>query len=199
MNAAAVQFDAEAHTYTVDGVLFPSVTQVLGDLSARIYRFVNAADMVRTAQLGTAVHAVIELDAHDQLDEDDLDDGLRPYLDMWRQFKAQSGFQVILSEQRVVSQRYGYAGTLDLFGRLHKRLALADAKRCAAVPKTAGPQTAGYEIALRECHPEFGIEPIDRYALHLTPERWQLVPLRDRDDSRVFLSALTLHKWSNSL
>ncbi len=198
MSDTAVSFDAELHQYHVDGQRYPSVTQVLGDLSARAYRFVKAEDMARTALLGTAVHAVIELDSHNELDEDDLDDALRPYLDKWRTFRAQSGFQVIYSEQVVASRKYGYAGKLDLFGRLNGRYALIDAKRTAGVPRTAGPQTAGYEQALRESHPEIGIDPIDRYALQLTDAKWQLQPFRDRNDLRVFLSALQLHQWSTA-
>lgn len=196
MSAIAVQFDQAEHAYTVGGARLPSVTQVLGELSARAYRFVDKDTMQRTAWVGQCVHAVIEQDSHDNLDEEALDAQLLPFLTKWRQFRAQSGFKVIHSEQRVASLRYGYAGTLDLFGRLNDRWALIDNKRTAGVPRTAGPQTAAYEAALRECYPELGTEPIDRYALQLTDAKWQLVPFRDRNDLRVFLSALQLFTWS---
>jgi len=196
MIASALSFNAEQHEYRLDGLVLPSVTQVLAELSARIYRFVNSADMVRTAHFGTAVHAVIKLEHAGELDEDALDDQLRPYLAKWRQFRAQSGFEVHLGEQQVLSRKYGYAGTLDLFGKLNGRYALIDAKRTAGVPRTAGPQTAAYEQALRESYPFIGVDPVDRYALQLCDSKWQLVPFRDRDDLRVFLSALTLHQWS---
>ncbi len=196
-------FDSAAHRYTLDGQSVPSVTDVLALLSAAFYRGVDAEVMARAALLGQAVHKLIELDVGGCLDEDALDDALRPYLGMWRRFVATSGFRPILSESRVASPRYGYAGTLDLFGEMRDRAVLIDAKRTAAVPRTAGPQTAAYEIALRESHPNADPSgrnrvnyPLDRYALHLTPERWQLVPFRDPNDARVFLSALTLHNWS---
>lgn len=202
-----LHFDAEAHVYTLDGARVPSVTEILSDLSAREYRFVNAGVMAEAAWLGSVVHKLIELDIGAALDESDLDPRLLPYLDAWRQFCAQSGFQPLLSEQRVYSRRYGYAGTLDLFGSLHGDAALIDAKRCASVPRTAGPQTAGYETALRECQPEIvaqassGVAPgrIKRYALHLLPgSKWRLVPFTNPADSRVFLSALTLSNWSKA-
>jgi hypothetical protein len=150
---------------------------------------------------------VIELDILGQRDEDELDHRLLPYLEKWRAFRAHSGFAPLLSESRVVSRRYRYAGTLDLFGVLNAEAALIDAKRCASVPRTAGPQTAGYEIALRECMPDVvnraAVGPRDgriyRFALHLTPSErrgWTLVPFTDPNDARVFLSALTTHNWS---
>ena len=204
-----LRFDAESHSYTVDGEAFPSVTEILRDLSAREYRFVDAGLMASAAWLGTAVHFLIELDIAGTLDEAALDPQLHCYLAKWRQFRAQSGFVPLLSESKVFSRRYRYAGTLDMFGTLNGEAALIDAKRCAKVPKTAGPQTAGYETALRECQPEIvaravngsGAGRIGRFALQLTPSNnpgWQLVPFRDPNDSRVFLSALTLATWSKS-
>jgi hypothetical protein len=206
---SSIQFDAEAHSYTVDGDRYDSVTQILRELSARVYRFVDAGVMAEAAWLGQAVHKVIELDILGALDEGELDPRLLPYLEKWRAFRAHSGFVPLLSEARVFSRRYRYAGTLDLFGLLNGEAALVDAKRCASVPRTAGPQTAGYEIALRECMPDVvaraasgpGAARINRFALHLTPSEtrgWTLVPFKNPNDARVFLSALTTHNWSKA-
>lgn len=201
-----IQFDEATHSYKLDGAPVPGVTSILAPLSAAEYRGVSAEVMERAAMLGRAVHKMIELDLRRVLDEDALDELLRPYLAQWRAFLTLSGFDPLLSEAQVASRRYGYAGTLDLFGRLNGDAALIDAKRTAAVPRTAGPQTAGYEIALRECLPDVvdraasgaGDGKIYRYALHLTPERWRLVPLKDPADARVFLAALTLNQWSQA-
>ncbi len=191
----SLQFNSERHEYRLDGALIPSVTQILRPLTDHEYRYVAADVMERASALGTAVHRMIELDCAGILDEAALHDDLRIYLGQWRQFRAQSGFVPIHSEQRVCSRAFGYAGTLDLIGRLNGRIALIDAKRCASVPKTAGPQTAGYETAFRE---QSGMtDPIDRFALHLAPERWRLVPFTDPADKRVFLASLTLHRWLN--
>lgn len=206
MSLAALQFDAESHTYTVGGKVLDSVTQILKPLSAAEYRGVSADVLDRAAQLGKAVHAVIELDNKRVLDVDALDPLLVPYYGHWRQFLAQSGFKPLLSEEKLHSLRYGYAGALDLFGTLNGEAALIDAKRTVKVPRLAGPQTAGYEILLRERRPDLidaacsgpGNGRVHRYALHLTPDRWQLVPFKDPNDQRVFLSALTLHNWSKA-
>jgi hypothetical protein len=190
-------FDEASHTYTLDGRKVPSVTGVLKALP-NDYAMVDPAVLEQAAGLGRAVHKLIELDLADRLDVNSLDDELVDYLLQWQAFRATSGFQPILSEARVASPRYRYAGTLDLFGRLNGRLVLIDAKRTAAVPRSAGPQTAGYELALRESRPD--LLPVgtfvDRFALHLKRDKWQLVPFRDTADQRVFLSALTIHNWS---
>ena len=196
-----IQFDAATHTYTLEGRRLPSVTEVLKPLSDAEYRHVDHTVMDRAAALGRAVHKMIELDLRDDLDVDALDEPLHPYLRQWREFRALSGFEAILSEQIVYSARYGYAGTLDLFGRLNGRYVLIDAKRTAAVPRTAGPQTAAYQIALCESSPSarWLEEPIHRYALHLMPARWCLTPFKDPSDARVFLSALSLYHWSSKV
>lgn len=201
-------FDPGLHQYQLDGVLVPSVTEILEPITRDSYRGVDPDVLARAAWLGRAVHRLIELDSHSELDEDALDLELVPYLRMWRHFRATSGFVPVLSEARVHSRRYGYAGTLDLFGTKVNRLALIDAKRTALVPRSVGPQTAGYELALRESHPDVVATaakavgwthstppPIDRYALHLTPERWRLERQPDPADARVFLACATLTAW----
>lgn len=194
MSAAGMHFDAESHTYRLDGKVLDSVTTILKRLSREAYRFVDKSVMERAAALGTAVHKLIELDIAGTLDEEALHPDLLSYLQSWRRFLATSGFRPILSEQIVWSARYCYAGQLDLLGELHDFIALVDAKRCAQVPVTAGPQTAGYEIAARERFPEIFIKgkPVKRFALQLnTDGTHRLVPFTDPDDARVFLSELT--------
>lgn len=192
-----LRFEEASHTYTLGGIVLPSVTKVLKVLPSA-YAMVDPDVLERAAGIGRAVHKIIEDDVRGQLDEEAVDFDLLPYLDQWRTFLTTSGFQPVHTELRVHSPRYGYAGTLDLMGTLRGRWALIDAKRTAAVPRSAGPQTAGYEIAARECMPELEGTRIDRFALHLTPDRWQLVPFKDAADQRVFLAALSIHKWSNA-
>ncbi len=198
MAAGVVQFDEATHTYTRDGVVLPGVTTILKRISKALYRHVDPALMERAAALGTAVHKLIELDIAGTLDEDALDPQLHLYLKSWRQFRATSGFRPLLSEVVVWSDRYGYAGQLDMLGELHDFIALIDAKRCAQVPVTAGPQTAGYEIAARERFPEIFAsgKRVKRFALQLnTDGTHRLVPFPDPNDARVFLSELTARNF----
>lgn len=193
-----MHYDAETHTYRLNGEVVPGVTTVLKRISQEAYRFVDRALMDRAAALGTAVHKLIELRIAGTLDTDALDPQLLPYLHSWDRFIATSGFLPLLSEQIVWSLRYRFAGQLDLLGELHDCIALIDAKRCAQVPVTAGPQTAGYEIAARERFPELfrSGRPVKRFALQLnTDGTHRLVPFTDPDDARVFLSELTTRNF----
>lgn len=195
---AALHFDEDRHAYTLDGVPVPGVTTALKVVSSADYAMVDPAVLERAAALGTAVHRVIELDIRGTLDTESLDPQLVPYYGLWREFLATSGFRPIAAELRVASRRYGYAGTLDTLGMLHGELALLDLKRVVRLMRSTGPQTAGYELALREWRPDLVPEgaKLKRYALQLT-DRWNLHPLKDPRDARTFLAALTCHQFMN--
>ena len=51
-----------------------------------------------------------------------------PLLEQYRRFVADWRFTPIWSEEMVVSEQYGYAGTFDLYGRLARKRALIDVK-----------------------------------------------------------------------
>lgn len=180
-------FDADTHTYRWKGAQVPSVTQVLApytDLSK-----IPRAILERKRQIGTAVHKAIELDLADDLDEDSIAEECRGYFEGWRRFREQSYFGAALSEHQAYSEKFGYAGTLDLFGSLPSGPALIDTKCTTFVYPTAGPQTSAYAELI-------GKPKIDRYILQLSPDgKYELHPCRDRADWAIFQAALTLHHW----
>lgn len=198
-----IDFDAETHTYRLRGVPVPGVTAAMVPLTHGSFYGIAADVLAAASLLGRQVHACIEQDIRGELDDDAMLDAWRPYVAQWRKFRAVSGFEPILSESIVYSERDGYAGTLDLFGRLNGRLALVDAKRTAMVPRSAGPQTAAYLRALRSCRPDIcppGAH-VDRFALHLKPGDeigFRLVPFKDARDELDFLAALRVTKWRNA-
>jgi hypothetical protein len=190
----------DIHEYRLEGHVVPSVTQILEPLSAHQYRYVAGQVMDDAAALGKAVHRMIELDLRDDLDTDTLPSALRMYFEAWRNFRELSGLHSMRSEYRVYSPSYNFAGTLDLAGELNGRAAIIDTKRTAAVPRTAGPQTAAYRQALHESDTQVGPvwKDADRYALHLRKDgTWRLVPFKDNNDLRVFLACAAIHSWSN--
>lgn len=188
-----LEFDPVAHRYTLDGRELPSVTQILGRYEdwSGINPEVKAAAMAR----GTRVHAACALMLDGFIGPHDSGDDIAPYLVQFERFLAESGFVATLSEQRVYSAKLHYAGTLDLYGGMPKRkCALIDIKT-GSVPRAAGPQTAAYARALKECH-GYGMDTKYRYALLLTPGGYKLVLLDNPNDDQVFLAALTMHNWS---
>lgn len=189
-----IEFEPEGHIYRVDGRVFPSVTQVLEPYTG--LEFVDRETLRRAAEFGNHVHQAVHLYNVGELDEQSLDPALVPYLDGWKLFLYESGATVILSEHRVASRRYQFAGTLDdlLFWGNSKRL--IDVKSGSVVPKTTGPQLAAYGRAYFE---ETGERIRYRRCVHLPGEgKYKVIPLNNPRDWPIFQCALTIHKWINT-
>ena len=77
MPADEVTFDEESHTYRVNGVIYPSVSEILAPFCdfSRVPRDV----LERKRQIGRATHKCIELDEAGELDVDTVDPQVMPY------------------------------------------------------------------------------------------------------------------------
>jgi ATP-dependent exoDNAse (exonuclease V) beta subunit len=180
-------FNAERHEYRWNGQIVPSVTQVLDLLSD--YSMVPLAILERKKQIGQALHAAIELDLNGELDYDTIHPVWEGYFIGWQKFISQSGFVVESNEQKIFSEKYRFAGTLDLVGQLNNESVLIDAKTTAILMPTVGPQTAAYAEGIKKPR-------IKRYALQLSPDgKYNLEPCTDKNDWAIFQAALTLWYW----
>lgn len=187
--ADGLTFDEAAHAYALDGSPVPGVTSVLARLSD--YGHVPANILAEAAARGRAVHEAIELDIAADLDESALHPEIAARLAHWRTFARALRFKPLASELRVVSRRYGYAGTLDLYGELAGVPCVVDIKATAIIPSTVGLQTAAYAQALKET---LRCGPVRRGVLHLQRERWQYVPATRVLDLPEFLAELDHYK-----
>lgn len=192
---SVVQLDEATHTYTLDGVRLPSVTQII----ASLYDFSNVdPDLLeRASEFGRAVHTACELDDKDDLGDTDL--ALMPYVQAWRAFRRTTDFEVILNEQVVHSEKYRYAGTLDRVGIIHKgksiRPSIIDIKTCSELHDAIGLQLSGYERAAREMGLIKG-RYIWRYAVQLRGDGTYLMQeYKDASDANYFLSFLNCLRW----
>lgn len=185
MLAPALEFDAATHRYSVLGRPLISVTQALTEAGFIDTRWFTE----ESAQRGTFVHQAILLHHEGDLDEDDLDPVLVPYYRAYRQFLADSGFVVQGCEERLFDEVAGYAGTLDLRGQFPTDTIgtnLIDVKS-GAIPNHVGRQVAGYKRLLRS------LVPVSRWCLNVRADAtYRLEPLRNRNDERVFLAAVTV-------
>ena len=104
-------FDEPRHSYAWNGVVVPSVTQiisaVLGD------RYPETAAVKFASDRGTTVHETIALDLAGNLDEASVDPQVAPYLAAARLFMRECDFQPTRWEERLYSSQYGFAGTVD--------------------------------------------------------------------------------------
>jgi hypothetical protein len=193
---ARLTFSANTHTYVMNGEPVPSVTQILATTGLVDFSRIAPDVLERKRQIGIAVHGAAELHDLGMLDEASISNAVRPYLDAWIAWKAMTGFEPLLSEYPVYSERYRYAGTFDRLGVIGKRQALIDIKSSAMVGPAVGPQTAGYLRAAREMGLVGAREPVDRYAVLLNGKGTaKMHALTDEADERVFLAALQLSMW----
>lgn len=146
-------FEAEKHEYRWNGVIVPSVTQILSAVLGD--RYPETAAVERAKDRGTIVHETIALDLAGDLDEESVDPQVAPYLAAARLFCRECEFKPTLWETRRYSVGAMFAGTVDAANDCD----LVDWKTGGEDPAHAI-QTAAYAVLL-------GIEPRRRLAVYL--------------------------------
>ena len=207
-----VTLDELTHVYTDRGGLHPpSVTQIISCVPPFMGRFdrVDPELLERKRQIGTMVHRATHYYDENTLDWQTVDPVLVPYLEAWKQFRAEKHFTPLLMETCVYHAAYGYAGTLDRVGtadtRAGESLALIDIK--CGDGSMAGPQLAAYLEAWRDMIHAGALPMMARHAgAHVS--RWS-VQLRDngtyditthesRRDWNFFKAALEIYTFCRS-
>lgn len=185
----SLAFDAEKHEYRLGGKLLPSVTQILSIVND--FDSIPRAILENARDRGERLHAAINLFNRDDLDFDSLDNETSDDVHAWARFLRESGAIVIASEQPVVHDTLGYAGTPDVVLQWGNRIVIPDVKASYAVPRTVGPQTAGYAEAYRATH---GRRP-ERYCIHIKGGNYTAHRRNDPADWSVFLSCLNVYRF----
>jgi len=178
-----LNFDPSTHTYTLDGKVLPSVTQILQGVGLINFNGIDPGILKKAADFGTAVHQATALDDLGDLDEESLDPALKPYLEAWRGFRGPMKFDAI--EQPLCHPDYGFAGTPDRV----KWNTIYDIKTGTTVYPSTGIQLAGYSILA-------GIPTARRLAVQLKADgTYQVHEFKDRKDREIFLACLSVYKW----
>lgn len=141
-------FDPIPHAYRWNGVIVPSVTQVLEDVGVIDYSYIPSGTREMALERGRMVHEAIHYDDEGDLDEPSTDEMLMAYVHAWRRWRTDSGFIPSLIEHRGYNEQCGFAGTLDRSGTMYiageiKVDVIVDAKTNDA-PRWAELQTAAY-------------------------------------------------------
>lgn len=188
-----LEFAEEGHEYRLDGLVIPSGSKILKPYSN--YDRIRPDVLQRAADFGSAVHQATELFDLDDLDEDVLSPELVPYLDGWKNFKTDTGTEIIHIEARVASPSHRFAVTPDRIMRINGKLAVGEIKTTAALMPSVYPQTAAQKFAYEEWT---GEKLAARYCIHLNPKHprgYKLVPCKDTNDFNIFVAALVMHTW----
>ena len=189
-----LQFDEPTHTYRFDGEVRPSVTQVMQGLSQ--YGIVPADVLEAAQKRGTRVHSMCQFYDECDLDESSVAPEDVGYLHAWIRFRADTQAMFTLIEKPLYSTRYGFAGTPDRFGVVHRTQYVLDIKTTAGQPhRVWGIQTAAYRALIAESRGEIGT--YKRATVQLRPDGTYLFHAwNDADDWPAFLSLINLRNWS---
>lgn len=125
-----LEFDAENHIYRLDGVIVPSVSEVLRFASRELYGSTSVQALEIAADRGTRVHAATE--ALDRNGTADIDPDIEPYVRAYAQFLKDNKVRWAKIEEHVAGYDYKgspeYAGTLDRLGFVNDVPTLMDVK-----------------------------------------------------------------------
>lgn len=184
---SGLTFDESLHEYRFNGEVVPGVTTILKPLTN--FDMVPPHVLQAASEFGTAVHKACELDDLGELDEEQLDPALRPYLSAWRKFSEEHSVKWVHIEKQVHNKTLGYAGTLDRYGHVDGMSTLLDIKSSIELYQSVGPQLAAYDKALGE-------PVIHRIAVQLKADGTYVAKTyTDPSDWPVFCSLLTLRNW----
>lgn len=188
---APLRFVADTHTYSVGDTALPSVTSLI-DGALVNYAGIPPAVLAHARDMGRAVHLATKLHDDGDLDEASLDPRLRPYLDAYLRFRAETDFETHLVEQPLYHPKLLYAGTPDRAGMLDRALIVLDLKKMLVLSSWIGTQLAAYAELLRVN----GCKVKKRYALSLRADgTYRLREFRSVDDWPCFLALLALKNW----
>lgn len=162
INGGVLEYIDETHTYLYDGVVLPSITQLLKVKFGNKYNGIPKETLERASVQGTAVHKAIE-----DYEQDGIESAL-PELRNYKFLKRAYNFECIDNETPVVLFKDGEAvacGRLDLVLQEGEQIGLGDIKRTSALDKNyLAYQLNLYRIAYQQC---YGTEISFLRGLHL--------------------------------
>ena len=165
-----LEYDNDTHTYIADGVILPSVTQVLSVKFGKKYDYVKPETLKRACNYGTAIHEAIE-----KYCTQGIDDGSKELRD-YKFLETHYNIKPMANEIPVIlfaDDKPIAAGRLDMVADINGEVAVADIKTTSTLDKEyLGYQLNLYRIGLRQC---YGIEAAALYGIHLRPDKRKLV------------------------
>ena len=192
--ATGLTFDERTHTYRWDGEWMFSVSKVLRDSGlAPDFAGIDPVVLEKARNRGIAVHALTE--AIDGGEYPEIPTELAGYVEGYRLFKRESGFELIAAELMVGHKKYGFAGRLDRLGWIGDQRTIADLKCVAMVAhQSTSLQLGAYAGGYEYLHPTQSVQQL--MAVQLRPNGTYTIHLYSPSECwRVFLAALEVAKW----
>lgn len=128
-----VEFIEESHTYLIDGVIVPSVSQLLKQVFPNKYQGIPKAILEQKADYGTIVHSAIE--SHENGTEmPNMNIFQSLALEQYKKLKTKHKFNV-KEQETIIHYRDKYAGRFDMTITHDGALCLADIKTTSQLDK----------------------------------------------------------------
>lgn len=188
------EYNEERHEYRIDGIVVPSVTQILKANGLNDFSMVNPDILFRAKQFGLAVHKGCELHDLKTLDRDSLCDPLVPYITQWQRFIINFKVQILDIERRFWSTKYRFGGCLDRVALINGKLTLVDIKTTTSISPTTAIQVMGYKILYDEGR-KFKDKIKARMCVCLKEKKFVIQEYRDARDEQIFMSCLTVANY----
>lgn len=128
-----LEFVEEGHIYLYNGIIIPSVTQILGMIFPNKYKNVDPEILKKKAEFGTTGHLIIEhLDINNsdialtsilKGQNEELEYCIEQYINLCKTFKIKP-----LEHEKMIHYENKYAGTLDLIANVDGIESLCDIK-----------------------------------------------------------------------
>ena len=162
-----LEYIDSTHTYLYDGIIIPSVTQIMKKSSEDYYSNISESRLNIAADRGTRVHkAIHEFEVVGVVTNDEE---VRPYLTEYIVAKSRYKFKPLHQEFMLTNGEF--AGTLDMLAIMDGKLVLIDLKATYKLNQSlAEIQLAGY-VELLERN---GISVNGTYILHLMKDKNKL-------------------------
>ncbi len=167
-----LEYDDDDHVYIIDGVIVPSITQMLNVKFGNKYDHINKATLERAANRGTMIHKAIEnfckSGEQEEIEEVHNFNFLMKYY----------GFNVLENETPIILFK-NYtpiaAGRLDLILDINGNTCVADIKTTSVLDKEyLAYQLNLYRIGYMQ---SYGVNVKDLYGIHLRDDKRKLVSI----------------------
>ena len=144
-------FIEESHTYLLNGVIVPSVSDILHFIFPDKYKGVSEITLSNKARYGTIVHEYIEKFENGKLDNlPDLDIYQQMSIKQYMRIKAKKDIDV-LEQEKMIHFEDKYAGRFDMIANIKGKRSLCDIKTTATLDiEYLSWQLSFYEMAYGE-------------------------------------------------
>ena len=171
----------DTHTYRVDGLIVPSVTQLLKRKFGGKYDSIPTETLRKASERGTKIHKAIECYCRG------FDDGSKEVRN-FKFLKKYYGFETVNNELPIVLKFGGkiYAGRLDLILKMNDELSVADIKTTSSLDKEyLGHQLNLYRIGVEQSY-KLNIKRL--YGIHLKDDTRKLVEIPIKEEEWLLQS-----------